>query len=167
MLEANGGPIVLTKSWPKYLLSRMAYVKRRASTKGKKLATDFHELKVQFLFNIKAMNQMEEIPQDLVINWDQTGIHYVPVSSFTMEKEGTRRVELVGIDDKRQITAVFVGTMAGDFLPIQSIYKGKTSKCLPSVDFPEEWHITYTENHWAIESTMLSFWKKFFSRILN
>ena len=52
-----------------------------------------------------------------------------------MEKEGAKRVELVGIDDKRQITAVFAGTMGGHFLPIQLIYKGKTSKCLPSVDF--------------------------------
>ena len=40
-------------------------------------------------------------------------------------------MELVGIDDKRQITAVFAGTMAGQFLPIQLIYKGKTSECLP------------------------------------
>ena len=28
---------------------------------------------------------MEEIPDELVINWDQTGIKYVPVSQWTME----------------------------------------------------------------------------------
>ena len=77
-------------------------------------------------------------------------------------------MELVGIDNKPQITAVFAGTMADDFLPIQLNYKGNTSKCLPSVNFPEDWHITYTENHWANESTMLSYLEKFFSpRILN
>ena len=65
------------------------------------------------------MIEMEEIPEDLVMNWDQTGIHNVPVSSYTMEKEGAKRVELVGIDDKWQITAVFAGTMAGHFLPLQ------------------------------------------------
>ena len=106
------------------------------------------------------MIEMEEIPQDLVINWDQTGIHYAPLSSYTMEKEGTRWVELVEIDDKCQITAVIAGTMAGDFLPLQLNYKGNTSKCLPSVDFPKDWYITYTENHWANESTMLSFLEK-------
>ena len=42
---------------------------------------------------------------DLAINWDQTGMHYIPVSSWTMAKEG---VEICGIDDKRQITAVLV-----------------------------------------------------------
>ena len=27
---------------------------------------------------------MEEIPQELILNWDQTAIHYFPVSSWTM-----------------------------------------------------------------------------------
>ena len=54
-------------------------------------------------------------PPALIINWDQTGINYVPVSSWTMEVEGSKRVELVGKDDKRQITAVFAGSMVGDF----------------------------------------------------
>ena len=40
----------------------------RASTQGKKLASDFHELKTQFLFDIRTIIEMEEIPQDLVIN---------------------------------------------------------------------------------------------------
>ena len=64
---------------------------------------------------------MEDIPFDLVINWDQPGIHYVPVGSWTME-EGSKPVEIVGVDDKRQITAVFAGSLTGDFLPPQLIY---------------------------------------------
>jgi hypothetical protein len=77
-----------------------------------------------------------------------------------MAKEGSKRVEIVGIDDKRQITAVFSGTLAGDFLPPQLIYQGKTTKCLPSFGFPQDWHITYTENHWANEATMVDYLKK-------
>ena len=65
---------------------------------------------------------MEDIPCELVINWDQTGIHYVPVSSWTMAKEGSERVEIAGIDDKRQMTAVFGRSMSVDFLPPQLIY---------------------------------------------
>ena len=60
---------------------------------------------------------LDEIPLDLIINWDQTGINYVPVSSWTMEVEGSKRLELVGKDDKRQITAVFGGSMTGNFCP--------------------------------------------------
>ena len=58
---------------------------------------------------------MEEIPFSLIINWDQTAVNYIPLSSWTMEKRGTKRVKIVALDDKRQITAVFAGTLTGDF----------------------------------------------------
>ena len=73
-----------------------------------------------------------------------------------MEKEGAKRVEIVGIDDRRQITAVFYGSITGDFLPIQLIYKGKTKKCLPTFKFPSDWHVTFSANHWSNEDTMFS-----------
>ena len=87
---------------------------------------------------------LEEIPPDLIINLDQTGINYVPVGSWTMEKEGARRVELAGKDDKRQLTAVFGGSMAGDFLPPQLIYQGKIQRYIPKVDFPDDWHMIFS-----------------------
>ena len=68
-------------------------------------------------------------------------------------KDLRKRVEIAGLDDKRQITAVFAGTAKGDFLPPQLIYQGKTPKCLPSVRFPPDWNITYSENHWSNEQT--------------
>ena len=73
---------------------------------------------------------------------------------------GSKRVEIIGVNDKRQITGVFAGTLAGDFLPVQLVYQGKTKKCLPHVDFPKEWHITSTPNHWCNESTMLDYIQK-------
>lgn len=157
LLKCNGGYVELSKSWAKYLLQGMGFVKRRASTAGKVSAANFAQLKAQFLFDIQVIRDMEDIPDDLTINWDQTGIHYVPVSKWTMEREGSKRVEITGLDDKRQITVVFAGTMKGDFLPPQLIYKGKSPKCLPSVDFPSNWHITFSENHWSNEKTMLQY----------
>jgi len=112
---------------------------------------------VQFLFDTKAIIEMEDIPDSLVINWDHTGIHYVPVGAWTMEKEGSKRVAITGTDDKRQITAVFSITMAGHYLPPQIIYQGKTRKCLPVVKFPPNWNITFIENHWANELTTLQY----------
>ena len=96
---------------------------------------------------------MEDIPNELVINWDYTGINYIPVSNWTMAIEGLKRIEVAGLGDKRQLTAVFGASLAGDFLPPQIIYAGKTPRCLPSTKFPEDWNITFTENHWAIEKT--------------
>lgn len=72
----------------------MGFVKRRATTK---------EVKAQFLLDIKAVVEFHDIPISLIIIWDQTGIHYVPVGSWTMEKEGSKKVEIAAVDDKRQI----------------------------------------------------------------
>lgn len=78
---------------------------------------------------------------------------YVPISSWTMETEGLKRIEAAGKDDKRQIITVF-GASIGDFLPVQLVYQGKTSRCLHQVKFPTGWDITYSKNHWSYENTM-------------
>ena len=94
----------------------MGFVKRRASTIAKVSLSNFNDLKAQFLFDIMINVRMDEIPDQLIINWDQTAINYVPSGSWTMEKSGSQRVEIVANDDKRQITAVFAGTLTGDLL---------------------------------------------------
>ena len=40
------------------------------------------------------------------------------------------------------------------FLPLQLVYEGKTPCCLPQVNFPSDWHVTYSTRHWCNESTM-------------
>ena len=83
---------------------------------------------------------MEEIIPELILNWDQTAIKIVPSSQWTMEKRARNRVEMIGVDDKRQITAVFCDTLVGDFLPIQVIYTGKTNRCHSKYQFPLDWN---------------------------
>lgn len=117
--------------------------------------TKFEELKEQYLLDVKAVVQIEEILHEVVVNWDQTGIKHVPVDTWTMEKEGSNRVQVIGADDKRQITAVFGGNITGEFLPPQLIYQGTTTRCLPSIKFPAEWHVTFNANHWSNEATMV------------
>jgi hypothetical protein len=155
MLAHNGGHIAITKTWAKSLMQRMGFVKRRATTRSKVSIEDFQERKDQFLIDVKTIVTLEEVPLELIINWDQTAMHYIPVSaSWTMEAEGSRRVDINGIDDKRQITAVFACSMDGSFFPMQLVYQGKSQKCHPSFQFPNDWHITYSPNHWCNEETM-------------
>ena len=54
------------------------------------MVENFNQLKAQFLFDIKSIVEMEEIPPFLIINWDQTTIKYVPVSSWTMASGGSK-----------------------------------------------------------------------------
>ena len=110
-----------------------------------------------FLNDVVATVTMKEIPAELILNWDQTGIKVVPSSTWTMEERGVKRVEMVGVNDKRQITAVFCGSLTGDFLPVQVIYKGKTPRCHPHFTFPPGWHITHSPRHWSTEQTMVEY----------
>ena len=77
-----------------------------------------------------------------------------------MELKGSRRVEIVGISDKCQITAVICGSMSGDLLPFQLIYQGKTKTCLPQYEFPDDWHITCTSNHWSNKGKAIEYIEK-------
>ena len=96
----------------------------------------FRDVKTEFLRSVIDVVNMEEIPLQLILNWDRTGLHLVPASNWTIANKGSKRVEMKGIEDKRQITAVFCGTLCGEFLPIQLIYTGKTDRCHPSYSFP-------------------------------
>ena len=158
LLVENGGPLQIDKPIARRLLGRLNFVKRRGSTKAKLTPEDFSQLRDQFLSDIRTIVHFDNIPPGLILNWDHTGINYVPTSSWTLETKGATKVPIAAIDDKRQITAVFTYSMRGDFLPPQLIYAGKTPACLPkTVKFPVDWHVMYTPNHWANESTMLEY----------
>ena len=76
LLLINGGYVSFSKQWARHMLHRMGFTKRRANSKVKVPAE-------QVLFSVVVM---EDVPKELIINWDQTGIHYVQVSNWTTEK---------------------------------------------------------------------------------
>lgn len=125
LLVENGGPLSLTSNWAKSLLYRMNYVKRRGCSTKKVMIHDFEGVKVNFLNDILAIVKMEDIPDNLVLNWDHTAISIVPGSQWTMAQKGAKRIEIIGLDDKCQITVVLCGALNGNVLPLQLIYTGK------------------------------------------
>ena len=157
MLSEYGGPASLSKGWAKSLLKRMNFTKRAGTTQAKISPERFKELQLQFLQDIVDVVKMEDIPPQLIFNWDQTGLNLVPASFWTMAQKGQKRIQIKCLKDKRMITAVFCGSLIGEFLPMQLIYGGKTDRCHPPVAFPDDWNITHNENHWSNESTMLQY----------
>ena len=80
----------------------MNFVRRKATTaKSKQTPAAFEKLKQKFLSDVASIVDMEDIPPELILNWDQTGINLVPASSWTMDKKGSKRVEITGVNDKR------------------------------------------------------------------
>lgn len=115
----------------------MGYVKRKATTKANPNVTEekFLELKKSYLDQIVSVVAMAEIPHNLIINLDQTGMKLVPAGDWTMAPLVSKRVEIAGLGDKRQITATFAGSLDGNFLPMQVLYQGKTTRCHPHFTF--------------------------------
>ena len=158
LLIENGGHIALTRGWASSLLNRMGYVKRKATTKRSVLSdSEFQAQKYRFLMEISGMVTEHKIPDQLVLNWDQTGLHLVPSGNWTLEEQGTKRVELQGLNDKRMITATFTCSLSGQFLPMHLLYTGKTSRCHPNFEFPPEFDVCHSPNHWASQDTTLRF----------
>ena len=121
MLAENGGHVLLTKDWAHYLLIRKGYVKRKAKSKAKITVESFEELRYNFLCEIKSIVMMEEISSSIILNWDHTGLKYVPVSSWTMAKQGSKKVSIARIDDKRQNTAIFTINLIANLSPTTHI----------------------------------------------
>ena len=161
-LSSHGGHINIVKSRAQSLLRHMGFVKRKCSTSGKISMARFEECKEIFLADVAAEVIINDIPESLIINWDQTGLSIVPSGDWTMEKEGTNIVPIAHSDDKRQLTAVLAITAAGDYLPPQLLYQGKTPKYHPQVGFPDGWDVWHSENHWSNEITM----KRYINKVI-
>ena len=73
----------------------MGYVKRKGSNAGKVTVTHFEEAKEIFLTDIVAEVIMNDIPAQLVFNWDQTAIHYVSTEQWTMHNLGRKSYPLL------------------------------------------------------------------------
>jgi len=94
------------------------------------------------------------VPDDLIFNWDHTGIHLLPVHDWMMEKQGSKNMVIKGSDDKQQITVVLAATLTGCFMRPLILYEGKTDRCHPAV---EGWDVSHTSNHWSNEVSMIQY----------
>ena len=135
----------------------MNWTKRKGTTGKVEPSKKFLE-EEKFTFQRKISNVIldHDVPSALVLNLDQTPLSYVSPGKYTFSSKGSKNVPIKGLDDKRQITATFVVSATGSFLPIQLIYQGKSKRCLPKFTFPTNFHVTFTPNHWSNFCEVLS-----------
>lgn len=162
LLSKFGGHIEMNRPWAVSILQRMGFVQRRGSTQTKASLSDTQilRLKYTYLSQISEMAKAHRIPPEFIVNWDQAGVKLVPSQNWTMEQQGSSRVEIAGINDKRQITVTLAASMSGELLPIQLLYQGKTDRCHPKFSFPTEFDVWHTPNHWANEDTTIQLIKR-------
>ena len=159
LLLENGDYIDLSTDWSRQVLYRFETLGRKMTSHMVTTAKIpiaralLNETKLDFQRKIKSLQTWHEIPEDLIIIFDQTALLYVCTGKRTYHTQGASNVPLVGKGKKKQITGTFTITVTGQFLPLQLIYQRTTDRCLPTgVEFPDDWDVTYTANHWSNES---------------
>lgn len=98
-----------------------------------------------------------QVHPSLIVNMDQTGMRLCPSDSMTYETRGSKDVKVIGGEDKRQITVCVASSMDGDLLPLQLVFAGKTTQCLPQLSpsaAAAAVHLTFSDNHWSSQKTM-------------
>ena len=144
-------------SWSKSLFKRMGYVRRLATTGKVEISEKLKaEIETAYLYGIVQKINEHKIPSSMVINLDQTPSKFVPGCNKTLAKKGCKSVPIAGSTDKCMITATFSITLTGEFLPIQLIYGGKTTKCIPAVSFPSDFVISVNKKHYSNEKEALN-----------
>jgi hypothetical protein len=157
LLVENGGSLSIDRSWAISFLRRMGYVQCKATKAARKVPAEFDQIKEEFMQRVADPVRQHSIPQELIANIDQTGMKLVPASEWTMETRGSKQVPVLGLEDKREVTALFGISLANQLLPPQIIYAGKTKRCHPEVNFPVDWNITHSTSHWSTKDTMLEY----------
>ena len=137
LLKENGGSLQLTEDWAKGVLKSMNWGKRKGTTGKIKSSRQFLlEEKLTFQKKISDAIFYHDIPKELIVNLDQKPLSYVSPGKYTFDVKGIKTVPIKGINYKRQITATIAISSSGEFLPIQLIYEGKKTRCLPKYAFP-------------------------------
>ena len=110
------------------------------------------------------------IALELVINTNQTWIHLVPAGGArTWVEKGSKHVQILGMEDKRQIIVSVSSSATRNLLSFQLVFTGTTDRSLPPRNEGRQmcedagWHLTYSSNHWSNLTTC----KQFVERILQ
>ena len=111
----------------------------------------WNEIKSRFLHEISRKVLLHSIPDGLIINADETPPKFVATDNIAMTAKGQKHISRAGSNDKRSITLTVCESLDGKILPLQLIYKGKTQKLLPNVNFPDGFCLSYNEKHCSNE----------------
>ncbi len=163
MLKEHGGPIELDRAWAASIMKRMNFVRRKGTKAARSVPENYPQERERFLSSITDKVKKHNIPDKLIVNFDQTQVKIVPVSEWTLNEAGAKQVDISALDDKRAITALLGVNSEAELLPPQLIYQGTTTRCHPAYKFPDDWNITHSKSHWSTDETM----EEYVDKVLN
>ena len=113
------------------------------------------ETRYRFLSEVAEPVSTHSIPDQLIINVDQTLSKFVLTENVTMPETNSKHVAKKGGSDKRGMTLTLAETLDESVLPLQLIYRGKKARSLPATNFPEGFCLSYNEKHWRLINDVL------------
>ena len=97
----------LTRSWVHSLYHRMNFSRRAAATSKPIIARAlWEEINTQYLDDIASAVRTYNIPDELILNADETPSKYEPTTNVAMAEQGIAHIPVRGGDDKRAITVI-------------------------------------------------------------
>ena len=149
-----------SKSWARKFAHRIGITLRHGTRAARSLPGNFLEIQKIFLLRAVWLVYTFNVPKDLFLNADETGVRFLPVRETTWGERGAKQVDITGVGDKRQFTATPVvsasGVVAGT---VQVVWQGKTTACCPKQSVQEMFskrlsHV-FSPTHWSTPSTVL------------
>ena len=113
------------------------------------------EARTQYLYDIVDSLVTYDIPSQLIIKVDQIPSNYAPIENVTMVEKNSKHVARKGTNNKRGITVTLAKLVSDEVSPMQHIYKGKTNRSLPAVEFPGSFVLTYNKKRRSNEKETL------------
>ncbi|HEV7738637.1 MAG TPA: hypothetical protein VGO47_14850 [Chlamydiales bacterium] len=115
-----------------FLHRELEWSERRSTGNARKLPLTWEEICYKAALRIGWVIKEEDIPAELFVNTDQTGVTYSQGSDVTWAPKGSRQVTVAGHDEKRAFTLAVSVSSSGVLLPLQAVYRGKSSVSCPS-----------------------------------
>lgn len=161
MLVEGEGSFSMSRSYiRKWVAKQMNWTFRRPNSMSKKLPQNWEELGKRLTLQIAYLVRAYNIPEELVVNADQTGVLLMPVGDDkTFAYKGSQNVSVTGRGDKRQISLLLAIAASGDLLHLQAIFQGTTNQVVPGGSNAlllkqNGCHLTKSKKHWSTLETM-------------
>jgi DDE superfamily endonuclease len=154
LLKENGGVHVFAESWAARFFKRHGFSCRVATSKMRDPPSDVEKKRAIYTKIGSELIYEHNVPPDLVINGDETAVHFVNISNRTFNEKGARKVRMAGVGkDKAQITVTLFVTETGNVLPHQMIFEGLTDRVHPTHPKPDDCIWMHTKSHWQSVET--------------
>ena len=150
ILISNGGWLSCSAQLLQRVEEELSLSRRVATTSKRGTLKSRESARELYLCRMAYVCEEHGIPKELAFHMDETGTTLLPVSRRTLAAKGSKVVPVVHSDEKRQVTSIVGGDLAGGMLPLQIVYGPGAKNRLPKVSGV---HSTWSDNHWANTDT--------------